>query len=89
MSNYIIEYVFSDEGLLYLEKFKEKFKCRFGIDEPGGEDLLIDVGDDTYIIPNQMTMEEFKKLVDESIKADTNKLIIGLEMQDYDENLIY
>lgn len=65
-------YIFSDAGFEFVKEFCETFDCSFRVDEPAGEDLVIDVGEKTFKIPSSETVDDFKKAVSESVKTGKN-----------------
>ena len=84
----IINYILSEEGRLLLEKFNNKFECQFRIDEPGNS-FVFDIGDKTYKIPDDETIENFKSLILLSIESGNNLLVSRYSIVEYEENLIY
>ena len=68
----LLNYIFSDAGFEFVKDFCETFDCSFRIDEPAGEDLVIDVGEKTFKIPSSETVDDFKKAVSESVKTGKN-----------------
>ena len=87
----VIDFAFSAEGFSLLQKFKDKFNCTFRIDEPSGDALFLDIGDDSYRINADESIEDFKATIEESLKAGKNLLL--KKYQDnkvkYDEDMIY
>jgi hypothetical protein len=67
------KFIFSKDGFLFLDKFKNRFGCRFRCDEPSN-DIVLDADEKTYKIPRDETVEHFKSLVLESIKTGKNLL---------------
>ena len=84
----LLEFIFSGEGILFLDQFKAKFGCRLRQDEPGN-DLVFDVGEKTYKIPEELTLDKFKSLVLESIKTNKNLLVKHCNIVEYEENVDY
>jgi hypothetical protein len=82
------EFIFSREGILFLDQFKTKFGCRFRHDEPGN-DLVFDIGEKTYKIPKEETIEKLKSLILESIKTGKNLLTRQYNVVEYEENADY
>lgn len=70
----IVDFVFSTEGFSIVQKFAEKFDCAFRIDEPSGDTLLLDVGNDSYEINPDESVEDFKAAIAESLKSGKNLL---------------
>lgn len=70
----IVDFVFSAEGFPVVQKFAEKFDCAFRIDEPSGDTLLLDIGNDSYKIEPDESVEDFKAAIDESLKTGKNLL---------------
>ena len=77
------KFIFSKEGHEFLKDFKEQFDCMFRIDEPAGENIIVDAGDLSYMIPNDESIEDFKAAVVESIKTGNN-----LVVEKYKSNLL-
>ena len=67
------DFVFSVEGMQFLQRFNKRFLCRFRYDELSG-DLVFDAGENTYRIPESENVEAFKNLIFESIRAGRNLL---------------
>lgn len=84
----VSEFIFSKEGNMFLDEFKTKFGCRFRHDEPGN-DLVFDVGEKTYKIPDDETQENFKSLVLESVKSNQNLLTNQYNIVEYVEDADY
>ncbi len=82
------KFIFSKEGNQFLDEFKTKFGCQFRHDEPGN-DLVFDVGEKTYKIPEDETQENFKSLILESVKSGKNILISRYNVVEYEENVDY
>lgn len=70
----IVDFVFSAEGFAFMRDFKDKFDCTFRIDEPSGDTLLLDIGDDSYKIKADESVDEFKAAITESLKSGKNLL---------------
>lgn len=70
----IVDFVFSTEGFSIVQKFAEKFDCAFRIDEPSGDTLLLDVGNDSYKIKPDESIEDFKAAIAESLESGKNLL---------------
>ena len=71
----VIDFVFSAEGISLVRKFKDKFDCAFRINEPSGDALLFDIGEDSYRINDDESTEDFKAVVIESLKSGENLLL--------------
>jgi hypothetical protein len=71
-----------------LDKFKNRFGCRFRCDEPSN-DIVLDADEKTYKIPRDETVEHFKSLVLESIKTGKNLLAKQYEIVEYEEGVDY
>ena len=84
----IVSYILSEEGRLLVEKFNNKFDSQFRIDEPGNS-FVFDIGDKSYKIPDDETIESFKSLILLSIESGNNLLVSRYSIVEYDENLIY
>ena len=84
----VANYVFSEEGQLFLEEFNRKFECHFRYDEPGS-DFVVDTNNKTYKIPNDETIENFKSLIIESVRNRENILVIRYSLVEYDKNVEY
>lgn len=85
----MIEFIFSKEGYKFLNKYKEMFDCGFRIDEPDGTAVLVDIGDDTFEIPEEESIEDFKALINESISTGRNFLESKYSKVEYDNDMIY
>nr|DAZ64945.1 MAG TPA: hypothetical protein [Caudoviricetes sp.] len=87
----VIDFAFSAEGFLLLRKFKDKFDCALRIDEPSGDALLLDIGDDSYRISADESVEEFKTAVMESLKSGENLLLERYRDNKvkYEDDMIY
>lgn len=87
----MIDFVFSVEGFSLLRKFKDKFDCAFRIDEPSGDALLLDIGDDSYRIKVDESIEDFKAVVEESLKSGRNLLLERYQSNKvkYEDDMIY
>ena len=77
------DFIFSKEGHEYLKDFKERFDCIFGIDEPSGENIIVDAGDLSYEIPSDESIEAFKAAVDKSMETGRNMVV-----ERYKNNLV-
>ena len=84
----VADYVFSQEGQLFLEEFNRKFDCQFRYDEPGS-DFVVDTDNKTYKIPKNETIEVFKSLIIESVKSGKNILVSRYNLVEYDANVEY
>lgn len=71
----IIDFIMSIDGMKFLDNFKEQFDCNFRIAEPSGTDLLLDVGEKTFKIPEDESIDEFKAAVITSVETGENILI--------------
>lgn len=87
----VIDFAFSAEGFSFLRKFKDKFDCTFRIDEPSGDALLLDIGDNSYRINADESVEEFKAAVMESLKSGKNLLLERYRDNKikYEDDMIY
>lgn len=87
----VVDYAFSTEGFSLLRKFKDKFDCTFRIDEPSGDTLLFDVGDNSYRISTDDSVDEFKAVINESLKSGKNLLLERYKNNkvEYDDDMIY
>lgn len=87
----VVDYVFSDESFSLVRKFIERFDCTFRIDEPSGDALLLDIGDDSYRISADESADEFKKAIEESLRTGKNLLLDKYRANkvDYDNNMTY
>ena len=79
-------FIFSEEGALFLDEFKNKFGCRFRYDEPGN-DLVFDVDEKTYKILDDETLENFKSLILDSVKKCQNLLAEQCNIVEYEDNI--
>lgn len=84
------DFIFSVDGMEFLQPFNEQFLCRFRYDEPDGG-LVFDVGENTYGIPESDSVADFKDLISESIKANRNLLEDRYKMNiiEYDSGVDY
>ena len=71
----IVDFAFSTEGFSILQKFAEKFDCAFQIDQPSGDALLLGIGNDSYRIKPDESVENFKAAITESLKSGKNLLL--------------
>lgn len=71
----IIDFALTAEGFTLLQKFSSKFNCRLRIDEPDGNELLLDTGEDSYRINMGENVAEFKAVIEESLKTGKNLLL--------------
>lgn len=71
----VIDFIFSAEGISLIRKFKGKFDCIFRIDEPSGDALLFDIGENSYRINDDESTEDFKAVVMESLRSGENLLL--------------
>lgn len=87
----VIDFVFSVEGFSFLRKFKDKFDCTFRIDEPSGDALLLDIGENSYRIEADENIEDFKAAVTESLKSGENLLLERYQNNKvkYEDDMIY
>ena len=87
----IVDFIFSAEGFSFVREFAEKFDCVFRIDEPSGDSLLLDVGENSYRIKSDETVEEFKALITESLKSGKNLLRDRYKTGkvEYNDSMIY
>lgn len=87
----VVDYVFSDESFSLVRKFRERFDCTFRIDEPSGDALLLDIGDDSYRISADESADEFKEAIEESLRTGKNLLLDKYRANkvDYDNNMTY
>lgn len=87
----VIDFAFSAEGFSLLREFKNKFDCTFRIDEPSGDALLLDIGDNSYRITDDENVEEFKTIVMESLETGENLLLERYQNNKvkYEDDVIY
>ena len=87
----ITDFIFSAEGFSFLRKFKEKFDCSFRISEPSGNEVILDVGDKSYSIKDDESIECFKEAINESMRSGKNILIEKYKKNEvvYDDDVIY
>ena len=87
----LIDFIFSAEGIPLIRKFNGKFDCAFRIDEPSGEALLFDVGENSYRINADESIEDFKAVVMESLKSGENLLLKKFQDNEikYKDGMIY
>lgn len=87
----VIEFAFSVEGISLLRKFKDKFDCTFRIDEPSGDALLLDLGDSSYKINTDESVENFKVVIEESLKTGKNLLLKKYQGNKvkYEDDVVY
>lgn len=87
----VVDFAFTAEGFAILQKFNDKFDCRFRIDEPAGDSLLLDTGESSYRIDDGESIEKFKAAIEESLKTGKNLLLEkykGNKVQ-YEDDVIY
>lgn len=87
----VVDFAFTAEGFAILQKFNDKFDCQFRIDEPSGDSLLMDTGNGSYEIDDNLDVEEFKALLEESMKTGKNLLLEkykGNKVQ-YEDDVVY
>ena len=70
----VSDFIFSSAGDRLLVRFKEQFDCDFRFDEPSGH-LVMDIGEDTYRIPESVSAAEWKRMISESIDMQVNLLL--------------
>lgn len=87
----VVDYAFSTEGFSLLREFGGKFDCAFRVDEPSGDTLLLDVGDNSYRVSTDDSVEEFKAIIKESLKSGKNLLLERYQNDkaEYDDDMIY
>lgn len=87
----IVDFVFSAEGFSIVQRFAEKFDCAFRIDEPSGDTLLLDDGNDSYKIKPDESVEDFKAAITESLKSGKNLLQERYKSEKikYNDDMIY
>lgn len=83
----LADFVFSSEKV---RKYNERFDCSFLIEEPG-DGLLLCIGDDSYLIPQEIDEQEFVAIIEESLKNNENLLVGRCVHTDdiYPNGLIY
>jgi len=85
------EFIFSAEGFEFLGKFKNKFDCSFRIEEPSGSMVILDVGNQSFGIKEDESLEDFKAAVEKSLETGENLLAVrykNFEIK-YDEDVDY
>lgn len=87
----IVEFAFSKDVFPLLRKFADKFDCTFRIDEPSGDTLLFDVGDNSYRIDPDESSDVFTAIIKESLKLGKNLLLEKYQNNKvkYDDDMIY
>jgi len=85
------DFIFSSEGLNFLESYRNKFNCSFRIEEPSGNAVILDVGEQSFKVRDDEKLEDFKAIIMESLKSGRNILIEHcepIETENY-EDLVY
>lgn len=87
----VVDFFVSCEGTALLREFEDKFDCGFRIDEPGGDTLVFDIGENTYEIPLDERLEDFKAVIQQSLKSGENLLLQRYSNNRirYEDNVIY
>ena len=67
-------FIFSEEGFIFLKKYNDMFNVDFRIDIPDGEDVIFETKGTSYKIDKTLSTEEFKKIISKSIEENKNFL---------------
>lgn len=87
----VVDFFVSCEGTTLLREFEGKFDCGFRIDEPGGDTLVFDIGEKTYEVPRDERLEDFKAVIQQSLKSGENLLLqrYSNNRVRYEDDVIY
>lgn len=87
----VVDSFVSCEGTALLREFEGKFDCGFRIDEPGGNTLVFDIGENTCEVPPDERLEDFKAVIQQSLKSGENLLLQRYSNNQirYEDDVIY
>lgn len=87
----LCDYIFSVDGVLFLREFNHKFGCMFRMDEPGEQGLVVDIREKSYRIPENESIDRFKKLITDSLHTGINYVekYYGDNLVSNDDDVIY
>lgn len=87
----VVDFAFTAEGFAILQKYNDKFDCRFRIDEPAGDSLLLDTGESSYKIDEDESVEAFKAMIEESLNTGRNLLLEKYRSNkiQYEDDVVY
>ena len=87
----MIDFIMSEEGFKLIYDFGQKFNCTIRIDEPSSFNLTVDINDRSYLIPSDLSVDRFKKIIGESVKTGKNLLFDVVKNSEikYDSNVLY
>lgn len=69
----IRDYLSAEQGFLLSRQYQERFGCSIGVEEPG-DILILDLGDKVLMIPNDETVDDFCRAIQQSIASGQNFL---------------
>ena len=91
MRKMVTDFIFSAKGISLMKNFESKFGCAFRIDEPSGDTFLIDVGNDSYKLKPDISVEDFETTIIGSLMSGKNLLLEKhLDSKvEYEESMVY
>ena len=69
------DFIFSEEGYTFLKKYNDLFGVSFRMDVPDGENTIFERKEMSYRIDNNLSIGEFKKIIQQSIKENEDLLL--------------
>ena len=66
-------YLSTKPGFLLSRQYQERFDCSIGVEEPG-DILVLDLGDEVLMIPNNETVDDFRQTIQQSLTSGKNLL---------------
>ena len=67
-------FIFSEEGFIFLKKYNDMFDVAFRIDIPDGENVIFETKGTSYKIDGNLPTEEFKRIISQSVEENKNFL---------------